>query len=124
MPKRSRLAVKNVRSGFRMVAAILFLPFENRTNMSSPDHLKSGLTSLDRFIKKRVIKIILFMPKRSRLVVFLLPFENRTNKYGPDHLKTGPFENRTQKVSAEWPFEYRTVWYSDAYCIYIFYAIK
>ncbi len=84
-----------------MVAAILFLPFENRTNMSSPDHLKSGLTSLDRFIKKRVIKIILFMPKRSRLVVFLLPFENRTNKYGPDHLKTEPFGNRTQIVSAE-----------------------
>jgi hypothetical protein len=34
------------------LAAILFLPFESRTNRSSPDHLKSGLTSLDRFTNK------------------------------------------------------------------------
>jgi hypothetical protein len=35
--------------GFQMVSAILFLPFESRTNRSSPDHLKAGLASLDRF---------------------------------------------------------------------------
>jgi hypothetical protein len=52
MPKRSRLVVKNVRSGFRMVKTKWLPPFENRTNKSGPDHLKSGLTSLDRFINK------------------------------------------------------------------------
>ncbi len=35
-----------------VLVAILFLPFEIPTNKSSPDHLKSGLTSLDRFINK------------------------------------------------------------------------
>jgi hypothetical protein len=43
-----------------MVSAILFLPFESRKKKSE--------TSLDRFIKKSVIRNILFMPKRSRLV--------------------------------------------------------
>jgi hypothetical protein len=81
--------------------------------MSGPDfkwwqpscfyHLKSGQIGLDRFIKKRVINNILFMPKRPRLAkkmvaaILFLPFEIRTNRSGPDHLKTGPFEIRTQK---------------------------
>jgi hypothetical protein len=30
-----------------------------------------------------------------------------------------PFENRTQIVSAEWPFEYQTVRYSDGYCMWL-----
>jgi hypothetical protein len=59
MPKRSRL-LRKCPIGFQMVetkwppnlAAILFLLFESRTNRSSPDLLKSGLTSLDRFTNK------------------------------------------------------------------------
>jgi hypothetical protein len=40
-------------------------PFENRTSRSG----FRMVTSLDRFIKKRVIKNILFLTKRSRLVI-------------------------------------------------------
>jgi hypothetical protein len=85
-------------------------------------------SSLDRFIKKRVIKNILFMTKRSRLEVKKLwfgfqmvrPFKNRTfcpvlylfcpvfewflTKWPPK-----PFANRTQKVS--WKM---TIWILDS----------
>jgi hypothetical protein len=100
-------------------------PFETRTQ-------KSGfrmVASLDRFIKKRVIKNNLFMPKRSRLVrknirsglqmvsaILFLPFESRTYLSGPDHLIAGPFESRTQKVSERLPFECRIVRLLDVYC--------
>ncbi len=64
MPKWSRLVRKcpvRFSNGKNKMAAkladILFLPFENRTNS----------TSLDRYIKKRVMNKIFFMPKRSRL---------------------------------------------------------
>jgi hypothetical protein len=46
------------------MAAILFLPFENRTFLSG----FRMVASQDRFIKKRVMNKIFFMPKRSRLV--------------------------------------------------------
>jgi hypothetical protein len=64
-------------SGFQMAAK----PFKNRTNMFE----------------------FLFSVRFSNglAAILFLPFENRTNKSGPDHLKTGPFENRTQIVSAE-----------------------
>jgi hypothetical protein len=51
------------------------------------------------------------MPKLSRLAEKKI----RTNRSGPGHSISGPFDNRTQIVSAEWPFEYRTVRYSDGY---------
>jgi hypothetical protein len=63
---------------------------------ASPDHLISGpfeirtlclVTSLDRFIKKRVMNKIFFMPKRSRLLRKIS---------GPDFKC---IENRTKKVS-------------------------
>jgi hypothetical protein len=76
--KRSRLVRKNIRSGFQMVSVILFLPFESRINRSSPDHLKAGLTSLDRFINKTNL---LFMPKRSRLATIRKP----DKRLSPDH---------------------------------------
>jgi hypothetical protein len=69
-------------------------PFETRK--------KSPRTSLNRFIKKRVMNKIFFMPKLSRLVrkcpvrlsngrnkMAAKPFESRTNRSGPDHSKTG-----------------------------------
>jgi hypothetical protein len=85
-------------------------PFENRTfcfyNLK-PDKC----TSLDCLIKKRDIKNIFFMPKRSRLA---------SGQYcRTGHLKTGPFDNRTQKVSENWPFEYRTVRYLVGQCIWM-----
>jgi uncharacterized protein YcbK (DUF882 family) len=77
MTKRSRLAIKNVRSGFRMV----------KKQNGGQNHSKTGHKSsfrmvgpsIDRFVNKGHKKNILFMAKRSRL----------------------EFENRTQKVSAE-----------------------
>jgi hypothetical protein len=52
MPKQSRLLRKNIRFGFQMVKTKWQLPFESRTNRSSPDHLKAWLTSLDHFTYK------------------------------------------------------------------------
>ncbi len=59
MPKRSRLAVKNVRSGFQMVETKWPPPFEIRTN-------SCAFASIDRFINKSHKKYF-FMPKWSRL---------------------------------------------------------
>jgi hypothetical protein len=76
-------------------------PLENRT-------FQSGfrmVASLDRFIKKRVMNKIFFMPKRSRLVRKIS---------GPD---IECIRKPDKKVSEKCPFEYRTVRYSVAYCI-------
>jgi hypothetical protein len=62
------------------------------------DHLKTGqivshfewFTSLDRLMKKRVIKNILFMPKRSRLVDL---------KSGQKTSGLSPFENWIVRIS-------------------------
>jgi hypothetical protein len=70
MSKRSRLVRKNIRSGFQMVSAILFLPLESRTNRSSPDHLKVELTSLDRFGMNKIFFLMNFILKRSSLMEF------------------------------------------------------
>jgi hypothetical protein len=78
----------------------IWTAFKNRTNLSGFGMVP---TSLDRFILKRVIKIIFFCIKRSRLeikkllVQFLKAFK--------------PFKNQAQKVSEKWPLEYRTVRY-------------
>jgi hypothetical protein len=79
---------------------------------SKPGQIMSGfgmVASLDRFIKKRVIKNILFMTKRSRLVYRLIcrsrPFDIWT-VWNPD-----------SKSVERWPFESRTIHFSDVYCI-------
>jgi hypothetical protein len=54
MTKRSRLVRKYIRSGFQMVKTKWPLPFESWTNRSGPDHLKAGLTSLDRFVMNKI----------------------------------------------------------------------
>jgi hypothetical protein len=56
-----------------MVSAILFLPSESRTNRSSPDHLKAGLTSLDRFGMNKIFFMTLFFIKGSRLATIRNP---------------------------------------------------
>jgi hypothetical protein len=56
-------------------------------------------TSLDSFINKK-----LFMTKLSRLASVSV-FECK--------MAAKPFKNRTQKVSEKWPFENRTVQFSD-----------
>ncbi len=49
------------KSGFRMVAAILFLPFENRTG-------RFFIASLDHFVMNKIFFMTLFFIKRSMLV--------------------------------------------------------
>jgi hypothetical protein len=52
--------------------------------------------SINRFIKKRVIKNILFMTKRSRLVIKI----SGPDLYGKNKMAAmPPFDNRTLKVS-------------------------
>jgi hypothetical protein len=75
MTKQSRLVRKNIRSGFQLIKTKWLLPFESRTNRSSPDHLKAGLTSLDRFVTNKIFYMTLFLIKRSRLAI---PFKSRT----------------------------------------------
>jgi hypothetical protein len=61
------------------------------------------ISSLDRFIKKRVIKNILFMTKQSRLEVKKTLVRISTGKKMADHLKTGlfvRFSNGFNKMAA------------------------
>ena len=84
MTKWSRLAeisgldFKWLNQNGRHLAAILFLPFEIQTFLS-------GFridTSLDRFIKKRAIKNILFMTKQPRLAKMLGLWSPRRSSLG------------------------------------------
>jgi hypothetical protein len=62
-------------------------------------------TSLDRFIKKRVIKNILFMPKQSRLVrKCQVRFSNGKNKMATKlaAILFLPFEIQTNSLDFEW----------------------
>jgi hypothetical protein len=64
------------------------------------------MASLDRFVKKRAIKNILFMPKRSRLEV--------KKNFGPAFKW---FDSRTQKVSEKLAIWKPDIRLSNAYCI-------
>jgi hypothetical protein len=69
--KWSRLAVKNVRSGFRMLKT-KWWPTIRKPEVLSRFWM---VHCLDRFIKKRVIKNILFMTKWSRLAIIQKPYK-------------------------------------------------
>jgi hypothetical protein len=72
-------------------------PFDNRTYLSG-----FQMASLDRFIKKRVIKNMLFMTKQSRLEVkkTLVRILKSGHRKCPknDHLKTGRSDFRMLTV--------------------------
>jgi hypothetical protein len=89
-----------------------------------PDRPKTGhlcpVTSIDRFIKKRVIYKIFFMPKRSRL-------EKKNVRSGFRMAKTRWLHSNIGLFGIQWPTvqytsEYRTVRYSnghfsDTFCV-------
>jgi hypothetical protein len=76
------------KSGFRLVKGNHLVFYHSKTGLFCP--VFEWWTSLYRFIKKRVIKNILFMPKRSRLAI------------------QQPDKNRIRKLT--------TVRYSDVHC--------
>ncbi len=88
LTKRSRLAIRNSDAKVRL----------------SNGKKQNGRLSLDRFIKKSVIKNILFMPKRSRLA---LGHDVRLSNV-PTIAWSGPVQNRHSKAG--------TVRLSVVYC--------